>query len=868
VTSDQISLLPTGVNPQRYDLTLAPDLKTFTFQGEAQIHLEIQDAVDQITLNAVEIEIKTAEITADQENLIASNVTYDENAQTATFKFDEKLQTGNAVLHIEFSGILNDQLHGFYRSSYVDVDGQEKWMATTQLEATDARRAFPSWDEPSYKSTFNVTLIIPQDLVAISNMTIADEVSVDGETKKVVFNETPRMSTYLLAFIVGDFESIEAQGDNDTVVRVWATRGKSEQGRFALETSVRLLEYFNGYFGIPYPLEKLDHIAIPDFAAGAMENWGAVTYREIALLADPANSAAGTRQRIAEIISHEMAHMWFGDLVTMEWWNDLWLNESFASWMGDKAIDALFPEWDMWTQFIVNDTNAGLGLDGLKNSHPIEADVRDPAQIQELFDAISYSKGGAILRMLEQYLGESVFQSGIHDYLDSHSYENAKTTDLWDALEKASGQPVTSIMGTWTQQMGYPVLSTEIDRDSDRVDVKVSQRRFVYDQTDGDVEDSSLWQVPVSVVGAGGDGIDRSLLTEKDGVIHLQEAGVNLTSEGWVKLNAGTTGFYRVNYTENEWEKFIPAIENLELSASDRLGLQGDAYALARSGILPATKYLSMAGAFTNEQEYAIWADLAGNLRQMESLLGQEEYLEDFRSFGRALFGTIARQVGWDPKADEGHLRVLLRSVVLGQSGGYGDEAVIAEAQSRFNEYLKDPEKLDPNLRAIVYGIVAQNGDERVFDTIRDLANQATLHEEKLRLQGSLSRFEDPLVISKGLNLTLSDEVRSQDTVMLLTAFAGNSKARDLTWKFIKDNWSEFDRRYGGGGFAIMRLVSVTGAFTHESDRQDVESFFAKHPAPAAERTIQQSLERINLNIRWINRNREELSGWLRDRTG
>ena len=864
MTSADISLLPPHVRPTKYRLTLAPNLQTFTFTGEEAIDIEIAQQVSEIVLNSAEIEIQSVTVQpAGATAVAAQSISYDKDAETATFAFATAIPAGQAQLNIQFTGELNDKLHGFYRSSYVGVDGEEKWMATTQLEATDARRAFPCWDEPAYKATFDVTLVIPDDLVAISNTMIVSETPVDGGTKRVSFGESPRMSTYLLAFIVGDFESVEARGDNNTLVRVWTTRGKKEQGQFALETSVRLLEYFNNYFGIPYPLEKLDHLAIPDFAAGAMENWGAVTYREIALLADPENTSASTRQRIAEIISHEMAHMWFGDLVTMQWWNDLWLNESFASWMGDKAVDALFPEWDMWTQFIVNDMGAGLGLDGLKNSHPIEADVRDPAQIQELFDAISYSKGGSILRMLEHFIEADTFQRGINAYLTANSYANAKTADLWQALENASGQPVTDIMGTWTQQMGYPVLTAEIQRGGDAIDVHLSQRRFVYDQDPGDPEDPSLWQVPVTVSGQGSTGTDSTLIGGRSGHISLIDARPSGQAERWVKVNAGTTGFYRVNYTNDEWARFTPAIEALELPVTDRLGLQADAYALARCGILSAAQYLSLAGAYKNEREYAIWADLSGNLRQMESLLARESFADSFAAFGRDLYQPIAQHVGWDEQPNEGHLQLLLRSVALGQAGAYGDEAVISEAKSRFAAYLDNPASLDPNLRAIVYGLVAQTGDASTFETIRQLARDADLHEEKIRLQASWARFTDPTILKQALDLTLSDEVRSQDTVLLVTAFAGNKDARALTWAFIKDNWAEFDRRYGGGGFAVMRLVSATGGFTRQEERNEVEAFFKEHPAPAATRTIQQSLERIGLNIRWLERNRADLAEWL-----
>ena len=409
MTSPNEFRLPTNVRPERYELALTPDLDDFTFEGVEAVSLDVVEATKTLVLNAAEMTVHEASVTLADGASIEASVAVDEETERATVTLAREAPSGAATLHLRFSGVLNDQMRGFYRSTYEAPDGSTRRMATTQFEATDARRAFPCWDEPAVKAVFDVTLIVPDGLDAVSNMPKAsDEPLADGK-RTVRFEPTPVMSTYLLVFIVGDIARVEATASNGTVVGVWTTRGKEELGRFALENSVRILDYMNEYFGIDYPLPKMDHIAIPDFAAGAMENWGAITYRETALLFDPGNSAAQARQRILEVVAHEMAHMWFGDLVTMEWWDDLWLNESFASWMGDKAVDHLYPEWQMWTQFVSQDTNTALGLDGLRSSHPIEATVNDPAEIRELFDAISYSKGGAVLRMLEDFLGPETF---------------------------------------------------------------------------------------------------------------------------------------------------------------------------------------------------------------------------------------------------------------------------------------------------------------------------------------------------------------------------------------------------------------------------------------------------------------------------
>ncbi len=874
----EVFVLPGTVRPSKYTLKLQPDLEQATFSGEETIAIRVVEPVSEIVLNAVDLEIGEVSLRHGPLDIPCGSVSLNEERETATLDFGpalngENLPLGEAVLEVAFTGELNDKLRGFYRSRYIDAEGRETSLATTQFEATDARRAFPCWDEPAHKASFDLTLVIPAALTTLSNTSIAAESEAGPGLKSVRFAETPVMSTYLLAFVVGDLTRIEsdyAGPHGATRVAVWTTRGKEEQGRFALDTSVRLLGFFNDYFGIPYPLEKLDHVAIPDFAAGAMENWGAITYRETAVLVDAENSSAGTRQRVAEVVAHEMAHMWFGDLVTMEWWDDLWLNESFASWMGTKAVDWLFPEWQMWTQFVNMDTNRALTLDGLKNSHPIEQEVKDPAQIGQLFDAISYSKGASVIRMLEQYLGPAVFQSGLQRYIAAHQYGNARTEDLWSALEAASGQPVTSIMDSWTKQMGYPVLQVNVAGPPENPELLLSQERFVYDRPPGEGEpDPEVWRVPVQVSRGGSlppasllmDGRSGSLTLE--GAAEGGAAAAPASDTGWFKVNSQQTGFFRVNYQPADWDRLVPAIESLELPAPDRLGIQNDAYSLSKAGLLPVTQFLSLARAYHNETDASVWGDLSSNLRDIEVLLSGEPSYPQYRAFAASIFGPAVRRTGWDARPGEGHLDALLRSTVLSQAGSYGDPEVLREAGGRFQRYLQDPAFLHPDIRGMVFGLAGQDGDRSTYDTLWDLEKRTSLQEEKIRLLMALTRFSDVDLLRETLERSLSSEVRSQDTIFVVTGVAGNLKGRDLAWEFVKSNWPEFDRRYGSGGFGLMRLVSICGNFTTQDKHDDVESFFTEHPAPAAERTIRQSLERVRLNMRWLERSRTEVAGWL-----
>ena len=861
-------VLPDTVRPLHYDLTLTPDFDDFTFAGEVDITVSMEPGTSEITLNCSEIEIHTASVswtdTNGEQEHAASGITYDTDNERAIISIPSGPAdglVGNPHLRMTFTGELNDKLRGFYRSQYTNPEGETAYLATTQFEATDARRSLPCWDEPAVKASFQVTLNIPQDMQAVSNTPIIEERLGGDGLKTLVFDKTPVMSTYLLAYVIGDLTHIEKEAADGTVVGVWMTRGKEEQGQFALDTSVKLLSFFNDYFGIPYPLPKMDHLAIPDFAAGAMENWGCITYRETALLVDPANSSAGTRQRVAEVVAHEMAHMWFGDLVTMEWWDDLWLNESFATWVGTKAVDWLFPEWSMWTQFVNMDTNRAFSLDSLKNSHPIEQEVANPAEVSQLFDAISYSKGGSVLRMLEHFLTPSVFRTGLNVYLNRHSYQNARTTDLWTALEEASGQPVNTIMGSWTGQTGYPVLDVAASPSDDGLALEVRQERFVYDSIlgeDSGDDEEQVWPVPLTVTAAGAPVTARLVNAASDTV------PVAAPSEpDWFKVNPDQTGFYRVNYTDTDRERLATVVADRTLPATDRLGIQNDAYALTKAGLLPVTRFLSLAESYQDETDASVWSDLATNLREIEGMISEEPYLDAFHAFGRRLFAPAAQRSGWEPQPGEGHLDSLLRSTVLSQAGVYGDPAVISQAQELFAGYQADPSNVRPDLRGVVFSLVAQEGDRAMYDRIWELERGAELHEEKIRLLMSLARFQQEDLLRETLDRSLSDDVRLQDTIFVVSAVAANNRGRNIAWDFLKEQWDEFDRRYGSGGFGLMRLVAITNSFTSNEKRDDVASFFEEHPTPAAERTIRQALERIALNVAWLERNREELGRYF-----
>ncbi|CAG9540352.1 unnamed protein product, partial [Cercopithifilaria johnstoni] len=484
--------LPELVKPTHYALTLSPDLKNFTFRGQETTDIEILKGTDHLKLHSSEIDIKKARLTLSDGSVLQDlDIEYDKKWTTVTLKLPKHISPQKAKIFLDFVGELNDKMRGFYRSKYKDGNGRECYLAATQFESTFARLAFPCWDEPIYKAKFDITLIVDEELTALSNMNVVSETKIDNK-KVVKFATTPLMSTYLVAFAVGRLEYIESKTNGNCLVRIYTAEGRKNQGEFSLEVAIKALDWYGKWFGIDYPLPKCDLIAIPDFSMGAMENWGLVTYREVTLLVDPAKSSTRQKSRIALVVAHELAHLWFGDLVTMKWWTDLWLKEGFASFMEYMFVGANYPEFKIWLHFLNDELAAGFDLDALRSSHPVEVEINNPNEMEEIYDSITYAKSNSIIRMLCNYLGEETFQKGLWIYLKRFQYSNAVTVDLWNALSEASSQNIESLMSTWTKQMGYPLLSVSQKIDGKKRILKMSQKRFLADGTVD--EKNSLWQ--------------------------------------------------------------------------------------------------------------------------------------------------------------------------------------------------------------------------------------------------------------------------------------------------------------------------------------------------------------------------------------
>lgn len=837
--------LPKTVVPSRYELTLTPDLVAHTFAGSESIAITITESVDEMVINSIEIEIDEAWITAaDGSRTNVSNISYDEDLQRVTLSLASSLGPGNYLLQADFRGLLNDQLHGFYRSTFKDEAGAEHTIATTQMESTDARRAFPCWDEPEFKASFSVTLIVPEDQFAMSNGAEISNTVADGN-RTVKFADTMKMSTYLVAFIVGPFEATDPVDVNGTPLRIIYPRGKGHLTDYSLEAGEHALRFFENYYGIPYPGDKLDMVAVPDFAFGAMENLGAITYREVLLLLDRDRATQPELLRVADVIAHEIAHMWFGDLVTMRWWNGIWLNEAFATFMATLSTDAFRPEWERWVQFGLERSMA-FDVDSLEKTRPIEIEVNSPEDAEGMFDLLTYEKGGSVLRMLEQYLGDTPYRDGIRNYLTKHSYSNTETNDLWDAIEESTGEPARRIMDSWIYQGGYPVVGVEALDDKT---LRLTQRRFRFnDDPEGA---NSRWSVPVILRINGNQ--HRVLLEDASHTISLEQP---LES---VIVNAGGHGFYRVRYSSDLLSQINPT--SGELSAIERYMLVDDAWASVVSGDTAAIDFVEFSRGFAGETDAEVWGELTGCLASLDRIL-EGDGREALRSVVRDLVGPALDRIGWAPSEGQSSRDLELRGTLIRSLAVTGnDQSARDQARSLHARYLEDPGSIDANVAAAVTGVVANAGSDLDYDTFLQRFKSPLDPQEEQRYLRTLVGFPNAEQMSRTLTMTLNGEIRTQDAPYLLAGCMVNRENGPQAWKFIKENWDTINETFPSN--SIVRMLSGVRSLSKSELAEDILAFFEEHEVPQGALTLSQHLERLRINVNLREREAEHLANEL-----
>lgn len=821
--------------PVNYELEFEPNFKNFTFRGKECLTINSFGYTNSIKLNAAELKIKNCTVEVANKTLKAK-VKLDAKKEELEIKTPQKIK-GKAIIHLAYTGILNDRLLGFYRSQYKEK-GKIKYLATTQFEAADARRAFPCWDQPEAKATFDITIITDSNLTAISNMPVKSKRKI-GKKIAYKFGKTPVMSTYLVYLGVGEFEFLKSRIGR-VEVRVISTRGHKTKGKYALDLGKKLLRAYENYFGIRYPFPKLDLIAVPDFAAGAMENWGAITFREAILHYDPKTSSTQTKQRIAEVISHELAHQWFGNLVTMKWWNDLWLNESFATFMATKFVDQFYPEWDSWEQFIEDAMNVSMGLDSLKTSHPIDVPVKSPSEIREIFDAISYDKGGCVLRMLENYVGEKNFQKGLKQYLKKYMYKNAVGDDLWDSIGKASRLPVRKMVHSWIKQIGFPLVTVQ----KQNSELLLRQDRFLMLPSKSQ---KNTWQIPISIGLQNETG--KKLMTKKSDKIKSKESCV---------VNFGRTGFYRVKYDEETLSDLKSLISSKEISHIDRWAIQNDLFALCVSGNESVKSYLDFSDAYDDEDNYLPSMNVANNLNFLYFLTFFEEFNSEIKEYGQNHLRKILDRLTWEPKSGEKNTDSLLRSYAIAALGKMDDEEVIEEAQKKFKQFLKNPNSIPTDLLEPIFIVIAWRGDAKTHQQLISLYKKAKSQEEKTRLLIGLCYFKDKKLLLKTLQFSQSPEVRSQNMHIPIMRVAGNPYGKKILWPWLKQNWKKLSKKVGYGNPLLNRVVGTVSLISDDTMTSEVKNFFKKNPTPGTEKTLSQALERAQIHSQFLKRIRNE----------
>ena len=843
--------LPKSVVPRHYTLRIQPDLEKRTTTGIATIELEALAPVTELVLNANELAIDSAALVDDPAAPRPLTARLDATRQTLTLPVG--LAAGRHTVTIAYRGRIGTQAEGFFVDKYPTPTG-DKLMLGTQFEPTDARRVFPCWDEPVYRATYDVTLVVPEKLMAVANMPIVHETALGGGLKEVVFARTPAMASYLVALYAGEFEAVEGEQDG-VKLRIITTEGKRATAAYALEATKRILAYYNRYFGVVYPLPKLDQIAVPNAFAtfGAMENWGCITYIDTALLFDPVNSSQERRERVFQVIAHEMAHQWFGDLVTMAWWDNLWLNEGFASWMGTKASDALNPDWQLWVR-AAEAKEGAMALDARKTTHPIQQPIANESQANDAFDTISYQKGQGFLRMLESYLGPDTFRAGIRRYVDQHKYSNSTTADLWAALGEASGKPVVALAAGWTEQPGFPVVFVSTAGEGAGRTLRLQQSRFsVNDPATAPL----TWKIPVALANTANLPAASFSLLEAAPATVPWPAG-----RGTPKANAGNAGFYRVLYDDALGDALRQEIARLPVT--DQLNLLGDTWALVEAGRQPATAWLGLAEQLRACPNHPVWEHLLEKIALMDRLQFDQPGRRAYQAWACQLLAPKLAQLGWDARPEDSPLDANLRPKLIEALGRYGDRTVVEECTRRFQAYLANPASLAGNLRAPVLATVGRYATRETYDQLHQLARSAKTTEEKRRAYAGMQAALDPALAGATLELTLGTEMSTTESARNVAAVSANEHA-DLSWDFTRAHTEELLKRTTFFGRNVY-LPGIARASTDARRASELEELVRqKLPADALAEAAK-GADVIRLYAAVKKRELPAIDAWVKER--
>ena len=847
--------LPKTVVPVHYAIDLTPDPDKLTLAGTETVDIEVREPAAKIVLNAVDMALTSGSIDDDAQR---ADISLDAATETATLSFAGPVAAGPHRLRIAFSAKINSFGRGLFYVDYPTGQGTShgtKRMISSQLEPSDARRIFPCWDEPAFKATFALTATVPKAFLAVGNMPVAQEETIGSDLKRVTFAPTPKMSSYLFVFAAGELERITADADG-TTVGVVTTAGKSEYGRFALQNAVKLLAFYNDYFGAKYPLVKLDLIAVPGGFGGAMENWGGITFFESRLLFDPSSNPDSAKRAIFSVLAHEMAHQWFGDLVTMGWWDNLWLNEGFASWMQEKAAEQFYPQWKTWLNGY-GQKQFAMALDARRTSHPIQQPVADQSEAMVAFDGITYNKGQAFIRMLENYLGEQPFRDGIRRYMAAHAYDNTTTADLWQALESAAGKPVAGVAASFTEQDGVPLIVAETRCDGDSQHMTLRQDRFVIAPGSAAAGFSPRhWQVPIAIGPPNATRPADTLLLDRSAEIAAGSCGDP------IKVNLGDTGYYRVEYGPHSRAAMATALP--EMAPEDRLNILADSWALVQAGRAEASSYLALTETIGIDDQRAIWDQLMTSLTRLNRLALDRPERETLRAYARARLRPLLDRLGWDG-GGAGDDDTLLRSSLIAALGELGDGDVLAEAKRRFASFQQNPQSLPPALRDAVTHVVGIGADRETNDTLLALARKSTAMNERVRFYDAAAGARDATLARATLALTLTDELPTSIIGGLINTVAAAGEQPDLAWDFVKTNFDALAMKLGPS-FGDLFIANFMTNFSDDAHAAALRAFAPAQASSGGRITTARALETIAISADFKTRALPAIEAWIKQR--
>ncbi len=822
------------VNPSHYTISIEPSKDMNSYLGSVQIKANISNPTKEIILHSKNSKIKTTTICVGTQCLLPK-IKEDKDSETIELVVQKEI-SGQIEIHIEFEGVVTEDLAGIYKSKY-EHNGKKEHLITTQGEAPYTRRIFPCFDEPDKKATFEVIAIVDKNLKAISN-TLPKSEKIDKEKKVVTFKTSPKMSSYLFYLGIGDFEFAETN-HNKVKVRVAATPGKIKNAKFALECAKKYLKYFEDYSEVKYPLEKLDMIAIPDFTVAGMENWGAITFREVVLLVDEEKASVMRKKVSAEVISHELWHQWSGDLVTMKWWNDLWLNESFANYMAFKAVDHYNPEWKIWMYYLSADLALGLFKDTLKNTHPIEVEVKSPEEIGEIFDEISYQKGGAVLRMLENYMGEENFRIGVSNYLKKYSYTNASASDFWECLNEVSkNKKIPSFMKSWLSQEGYPLVEIERTKSG----IKVSQKRC-------NKETNQIWPIPLSILSEK--NVHSKLLDKKEDSYALKD---------WVKVNHKHYGFYRVKYSSEPYDGLGKLVKNKELEEEDRWGIHNDLWAMVSIGEGTLENYLNFIENYEEESSYFTLAEISGSIRKIDRLFYHDSWWPKVKDkiVKRLLpnYKKKLNKLGWENKKEDTSDDRLMRALCISFCGFAGDLEVLAKIKEQYN---KGGFSMD--IANAIYTTVARMGDIETFKELVKKYESSTDLENKVKLLASLCYFLDEEILEKALDYGLTNKVRPHDLLYVFGHAEVNPVMKKIALRWYDKNWNKLKKHEDNHYIMREMIEALVLSRTTKEEKEQVKEFLDKNKVTYG-MTKANAFEMLDQNLKFIEKNKDFLKNY------